>query len=220
MASTRRTPAGIRRLAGSSTSRWATSSSSTGSHLFRSRESMRLVVAGSLAAVAVAMTLGAAPAAAHQPAAAPARVAVVNMRRVLAETTGYAQAETTVVKEMSGYRAEYQKLQVSLDSAATDFEQQATLLSATARATRRRDLETRQAALEQRGQELQQRIATRERELLDPIQTRVVAVIERLRAAGGYSMVFDVSTQANNVVTADKSLDLSEQVIAELKKPS
>jgi outer membrane protein len=181
---------------------------------------MRLVVAGSLAAVAVAMTLGAAPAAAQQPAAAPARVAFVNMRRVLAETPGYAQAETTFVKEMSGYRAEYQKLQVSLDSAATDFEQQATLLSATARATRRRDLETRQAALEQRGQELQQRIATRERELLDPIQTRVVSVIERLRAAGGYSIVFDVSTQANNVVTADKSLDLSEQVIAELKKPS
>ena len=181
---------------------------------------MRLVVAGSLAAVAVAMTLGAAPAAAQQPAAAPARVAFVNMRRVLAETPGYAQAETTFVKEMSGYRAEYQKLQVSLDSAATDFEQQATLLSATARATWRRDLETRQAALEQRGQELQQRIATRERELLDPIQTRVVSVIERLRAAGGYSIVFDVSTQANNVVTADKTLDLSEQVIAELKKPS
>ena len=45
-------------------------------------------------------------------------------------------------------------------------------------------------------------------------------MIERLRAAGGYSIVFDVSTQANNVVTADKSLDLSEQVIAELKKPS
>ena len=181
---------------------------------------MRLVVAGSLAAVAVAMTLGAAPAAAQQPAAAQARVAFVNMRRILAETPGYAQAETTFVKEMSGYRTEYQKLQVSLDSAATDFEQQATLLSATARATRRRDLETRQAALEQRGQELQQRIATRERELLDPIQTRVVGVIERLRAAGGYSIVFDVSTQANNVVTADKALDLSEQVIAELKKPS
>ena len=181
---------------------------------------MRLVLAGSLAAAAVVMTLGAAPLAAQQTAAAPARVAFVNMRRVLAATPGYAQAETTFVKEMSGYRSEYQKLQVSLDSAATDFEQQATLLSATARATRRRDLETRQQALEQRGQELQQRIATRERELLDPIQTRVVAVIERLRAAGGYSIVFDVSTQANNVVTADKSLDLSEQVIAELKKPS
>jgi outer membrane protein len=180
---------------------------------------MRFVVAGSLVAVAVAMTLGPTLAAAQQTPAAPAGVAFVNMRRVLTETPGYAQAETTFVKEMTGYRAEYQKLQVSLDSAAADFEQQATLLSATARATRRKDLETRQQSLEQRGQELQQRIATRERELLDPIQARVVAVIERLRAAGGYSIVFDVSTQANNVVTADKALDLSDRVIAELKKP-
>ena len=98
---------------------------------------MRFVVAGSLAAVAVAMSLG----------AAPGRVAFVTMRRVLAETPGYAQAETTFVKEMAGHRAEYQKLQVSLDSAATDFEQQATLLSATARASRRRARETRQQAL-------------------------------------------------------------------------
>ena len=76
---------------------------------------MRFVVAGSLAAVAVAMSLGAAPAAAQQTAAAPGRVAFVTMRRVLAETPGYAQAETTFVKEMAGHRAEYQKLQVSLD---------------------------------------------------------------------------------------------------------
>ena len=52
------------------------------------------------------------------------------------------------------------------------------------------------------------------------VAQRDAFTIERLRAAGGYSIVFDVSTQANNVVTADKSLDLSEQVIAELKKPS
>ena len=155
--------------------------------------------------------------AAQQTAASSKGVAFVNMRRVLAATPGYAQAETTFVREMSGYRGEFQKLQLSLDSAATQFEQQATLLSPTARAARRKELETRQQSLEQRGQELQQRAATRERELLDPIQTRVVAVIERLRASGGYSMVFDVSSQTNPVVTADKSLDLSDRVIAELK---
>ena len=59
------------------------------------------------------------------------------MRRILAATPGYAQAETTFVREMSGYRSEYQKLQSSLDSAATQFEQQATLLSPTARSARR-----------------------------------------------------------------------------------
>ena len=178
---------------------------------------MRFVAVGSLVTMAVVMTAGVAPAAAQAPAAAPMKVAFVNMRRILAVTPGYAQAETTFVKEMAGYRSEYQKLQVSLDSAAAEFEQQATLLSPTARSTRRKDLETRQQTMEQRGQDLQQRIATRERELLDPIQTRVVGVIERIRAAGGFAMVFDVSAQTNTVVTADKALDLSDRVIAELK---
>lgn len=179
---------------------------------------MRLVAVGRVAAVIVALTAGAVPLMAQQaPAGAAAnRVAFVNMRRVLAETPGYAQAESTFVREMAGYRTEFQRLQTTLDSSAQAFEQQATLLSQTARTARRRELETQQQ-LEQRGQELQQRASTRERELLDPIQTRVVAVIERLRAAGGYSMVFDVSAQTNTIVTADPALDLSERVIADLK---
>ena len=179
---------------------------------------MRLVAVGRVAALLVALTAGAVPLVAQQsPAAASNRVAFVNMRRVLAETPGYAQAESTFVREMTGYRTEFQRLQVALDSSAQAFEQQATLLSQTARTARRRELEQQQSQLEQRGQELQQRATTRERELLDPIQTRVVAVIERLRAASGFSMVFDVSAQTNTIVTADQSLDLSERVIAELK---
>ena len=180
---------------------------------------MRLVAVGRMAAVLVALSTAAVPLVAQQaPAGAAAgRVAFVNMRRVLAETPGYAQAESTFVREMTGYRTEFQRLQTALDSSAQAFEQQATLLSQTARATRRRELETQQQQLEQRGQELQQRATTRERELLDPIQTRVVAVIERLRSSSGYSMVFDVSAQTNTIVTADPALDLSDRVIAELK---
>lgn len=183
---------------------------------------MRSAAVGRVATLFVALVVSAVPLMAQQaPASASAgRLAFVNMRRVLSETPGYAQAESTFVREMTGYRAEFQRLQASLDSAGQAFEQQATLLSPSARTTRRRELETQQQQLEQRGQELQQRATTRERELLDPIQTRVVGVIERLRAAGGYAMVFDVSAQTSTIVTADQSLDLSERVIAELKKPN
>ena len=49
----------------------------------------------------------------------------------------------------------------------------------------------------------------RERELLDPIQTKVNSVIEGVRAAGNYAMIFDVSAPNSGIVTADKSLDLT-----------
>jgi outer membrane protein len=157
----------------------------------------------------------AAPLAAQQ--GGGAKVAYVNTQAILKATPGYAQAESTFSKELETYRGEVQKLQSTLDSAASDFEQQSVMLSPTQRAAKRKDLEGQQKKLEVRTQELQQRAASRERELLDPIQTKVNSVIEGMRASGNYAMIFDVSAPNNGIVTADKSLDLTQKVIQQLK---
>ena len=173
-------------------------------------------VAGTLAVLSL-LSAGAALPAVAQATPAGTRIAFVNSQKILRETPGYAQAETTFTKELAGFRTEVQQLQAKLDSAAADFQQQGTLLSPSAREAKRKQLETQQSELEQRTQDLQQRAATRERELLDPIQNRVSAVVEQMRAAGGYAMIFDVGTPGTAVVAADKSLDLSDKVIAQLK---
>ena len=177
---------------------------------------MKFAVAGTLAVLA-ALTLGTAAPAVAQATPAGTKIAFVNSQRILKETPGYAQAETTFTKELAGFRNEVQQLQAKLDSAAADFQQQGTLLSPTAREAKRKQLETQQADLEQKTQDLQQRAAARERELLDPIQNRVSAVVEQIRSAGGYAMIFDVGTPGTSVVAADKTLDLSDRVIAQLK---
>ena len=41
--------------------------------------------------------------------------------------------------------------------------------------------------------------------------------MEGMRAAGNYAMIFDVSAPEQRIVTADKSLDLTPKVIAQLK---
>src|SRR6478672_4440801 len=151
------------------------------------------------------------PAAAQQ--AGAGKLAYVNTQAILKSTPGYAQAESTFTKELQTYRGEVQKLQSSLDSAASDFEQQSVMLSPTQRAAKRKDLEAQQ-------QKLEQRAATRGRELLDPIQTKVNSVIEGIRASGNYAMIFDVSAPNSGIVTADKSLDLTDKVIQQLKSGS
>lgn len=147
------------------------------------------------------------------------KVGFVNMRRVLAETPGYAEAESTFVREMATYRGQFQTLQSQLDTAAASFEQQSAMLSPSARQARRNELQAKQDSIESQGASLQQRAATRERELLDPIQAKAIAVIERLRERGGYTMIFDVSSQASTIVTADKALDLTEAAVAAVKAP-
>jgi outer membrane protein len=148
------------------------------------------------------------------------KIAFVNTQAILKQTPGYVKAESTFTKELATYRVEVQKLQASLDSSASDFDQQSVMLSPTQRAAKRKDLQAQQQKLEQRTQELQQQAATRERELLDPIQSKVNSVIEGVRAAGNYAMIFDVSAPNNGIVTADKSLDLTQRVIQQLKAGS
>ncbi len=194
---------------------------------------MKLVVHRTWIGLVLAGALAAAPAAAQQkPAAKPAqpkpsttdaegsgatRIGFVNIQAILKATPGYAKAESTFAKELDGYRTEVQKLQAGLDSAAQDFEAQSAVLSPSQRTQRRKDLEAQQEQLQQRTQELQQKAATRERELLDPIQARVNSVIEGIRAAGNYAIIFDVSAPGNGIVTGDKSLDLTQRVLQQLQ---
>jgi outer membrane protein len=176
----------------------------------------RYVVVG--AWIAAFTLLGGGTAAAQQ--GGGSKVAYVNTQAILKSTPGYAAAESTFAREVETYRAEVQKLQATLDSAASDLEQKSVMLSPTQREARRKELTGQQQKLEQRSQELQQKAVTRERELLDPIQSKVNSVIEGVRAAGNYAVIFDVSAPNSGIVTADKSLDLTQRVIQQLKSGS
>src|SRR3954464_289370 len=179
---------------------------------------MKLVVMGVWVGLVALSAVGTGSLAAQQ--GGNPKIAFVNTQAILKQTPGYVKAESTFTKELATYRVEVQKLQASLDSSASDFDQQSVMLSPTQRAAKRKDLQAQQQKLEQRTQELQQQAATRERELLDPIQTKVNSVIEGVRAAGNYAMIFDVSAPNNGIVTADKSLDLTQRVIQQLKAGS
>src|ERR687896_2609477 len=178
---------------------------------------MKLAVVAVWVGLLAVSSLGIESLAAQQGAS---KIAYVNTQAILKQTPGYVKAESTFTKELEGYRVEVQKLQATLDSAASDFDQQSVMLSPTQRAAKRKDLQAQQQKLEQRTQELQKQAATRERELLDPIQSKVNSVIEGGRAAGNYAMIFDVSAPNNGIVTADKTLDLNQPVIQPLKTGS
>lgn len=152
-----------------------------------------------------------------QAAASPARLAFLNSRAILAQTPGYAQAETLFARELNGSREEVAKLQQSLDSAANDFETASVLLSPSVKQERQRQLVAQQQSVQTRQQELQGRMEQRERELLEPLQARVQAVIEGIRAELNYAMIFDVSAMGGAMVAADRALDITPLVIQRLQ---
>lgn len=173
--------------------------------------SCRMFVRGLLALTVLAL----APAAVA--AQAGTKIGYINSRAVLLATPGYAQAESTYNRELAAFRVEVERLQTSLDSMATDFEQKSVMLSATAKTAKRKEIEDRRLKMEARAQELREKAAQREQELISPIHNKVNTIIESVRTAGNYGIIFDVGANDGMIVTADKSLDLTQQVVDKLK---
>jgi len=141
----------------------------------------------------------------------------VNSEAILQSLPEYASAESTYQVDLAGYRAEVQRMSQQLDSAKTAFDQQAIVLSPSAKQQKQDSLVAMQRRIDQRYQELQQRAQQRERELVQPVEQRVKAVIEGIRAEKNLAFIFDVAAQGSAVVAADKTLDLTPLVVQRLR---
>lgn len=148
---------------------------------------------------------------------AGAQFAWVNSQQILPQVPGYAQAESTLNAEVAGYRAEVEHMQTRLDSLVRDYDRQQIALSPSTRQTKQQEIRDTQQRLQQRYNELQDKASSRERELVSPLEERVKGVIEGIRAEHNLLFIFDVGAPGNNIVAADRALDLTSMVVQRLR---
>jgi Skp family chaperone for outer membrane proteins len=177
--------------------------------------------------LAIVTLAGAGTATAQQPQAPPPssaslgagslRIAFVKARVVLQSMPGYAKAESTYAKEAQTAQGEADRMQAAWDSTVATFQQSAAMLSASARAAREKSLTVQGDSLRARLQKIKERIDSRERELLTPMQTRLQAIIDGIRAEGNFAFVIDLDNPySQNVVSYDKSMDITDRVAKRL----
>jgi outer membrane protein len=173
------------------------------------------------AAWALLLVAAAIPAVAQQPAGAasqaPLRFGWVNSQIIIQQVPGYAAAESTLNDEIASFRQEVEQMQVRLDSTVRAYDQQQIALSPSARTAKQQEIRETQQRLQQRYAELQTRASERERELVAPLEERVKGIIEGIRAERNLAFVFDVGAPGNNIVAADRTLDLTPLVIQRLQ---
>jgi Skp family chaperone for outer membrane proteins len=145
--------------------------------------------------------------------------AFVASQAILASIPEYLQADSLVAKDKSAYMLEIQKLKSSLDSESQAYSDKSTLLNATQKAAEIKKLQAKGDAYQQRGNELEQKLAARSEELLQPIRLRVQQILDGMRAEMNCAVIFDVSGGAGGlgIASADKSFDLTDKVIERLK---
>jgi Skp family chaperone for outer membrane proteins len=129
---------------------------------------------------------------------------------------GYAKAESLWTKEYQAAQQEGQKLQATLDSAIATYQQAQAMLSPSQRTTRERVLGAQRDSLEGKLQALQEKVQSRQQELMAPMQQRLTAVIDGMRAEGNYWLILDYTGQGSGIISYDKSLDISDRVARRL----
>lgn len=167
---------------------------------------------------------GSATLAAQQPQSqAPAsgagsvKIAFVRARAVLQGMPGYAAAESTYAKEAAKAQAEADKMQAAWDSTVAVYNQSSAMLSASAKTAREKVLKAQGDSLQAKLQTIKERIDAKERELLTPMQTRLQAIIDGMRAEGNFAAVIDLDNPSSaNIVSYDKSLDITDRVLRRL----
>jgi Skp family chaperone for outer membrane proteins len=171
---------------------------------------------GMLAGVGTASAQGGSAPAAGPPAGA--RIAFINARALLQGMPGYTKAESLYTRDLTAAQGEGQKLQAAWDSTVAAYKQTQAMLSPSARTAREKVLSVQNDSLQAKLQALQDRVAGRERELLAPMQQRLSAIIDGIRAESNFWLVIDLGNPqiGGFIVSYDKALDITDRVARRL----
>lgn len=145
------------------------------------------------------------------------QIGYVNTTAILRQTPGYDAADSTITAMRAAFQQEANDLQSQLGTAVTAIDQQQLMLNPQAREAQLDSLQGLNDRVQARLQEMQNQVLARQRELLAPLEQRIQAVIEGVRAERGLAIVFDVANPNSAILSADPALDLTALVISRLR---
>jgi outer membrane protein len=144
------------------------------------------------------------------------KIGYIRSSLLLDQAPGREQAQAQFEKETNGYRDEIKRMSDSLDAMVAAFQKSQATLSTTARDTRSKEIQSKNAEFQRRSAELQQKAQQRQEQLVQPILDRVKGAIEDVRVEGGFAFILNAD-EGSSIVAMDKNLDLTERVLARLR---
>ncbi len=169
-----------------------------------------------MSVVAAAMLMGAT---AHSALAQAAKIGYIDSIKIFAESTEAQEAERLYRREVDQWTAQKEAKERQIVQLQEELAAQSLMLSEEKKKEKQLELQRQMGEFEQFMAETfgnDGLAARRNKELTQPIVEKINRILETLAKDQGYAMIFDVANA--DVVYADKELDLSEVVLAELNK--
>ena len=155
----------------------------------------------------------AAPSAGASAGAAAGRVAVVDFQKVVLENTEGKKAQEKLMAEVTKRQKDFEDKQKSLQDAQNKLQTQDKVLTDTAKADLSRQIDKLNTDLQRMNDDAQKDIGDLQQQLLRPIADRAQKVLQAYSAENGFSVVFDVSNQANNIIYVQEVADVTTEII-------
>jgi len=143
------------------------------------------------------------------------KIGYINSQSILEQAPGAQEANRQFNQDVQAYQAEVRTMAEELQDMIDRYEKQQLTLSPDAKARREEEIRLKQQEYQQRVQALDQQAGQRQEELVKPVMDRITKVIETIREEGSYAVIFDVA--AGSIISADPSLDLTDEVVRRLR---
>jgi len=147
------------------------------------------------------------------------KIAYIDTDRVMAVSTDTQEAQQTLMAERTKWETEINEMDMEIQALMTDYEQKKLVLTEQGKI----EAETKITELTQdrqaRVQELfgdQGTFMQKQNELLEPILTKLKAIIDRVSVEENYTIVLDAAS--GGILYAKSSLDITDQIIDEMNK--
>jgi outer membrane protein len=141
------------------------------------------------------------------------KVAVVDFNRVVTESAEGKKAVTAFNGEVSKLQTDFEALQKSIAADEEKLRTGQNVMSDAAKAELTRKIDANNTSLTRKNEDAQKQVAEKQNELFGPVAQLAKSVMDAYAKESGYAVVFDMSSQANNIIYFDPVADITTEVI-------
>ena len=149
----------------------------------------------------------------------PVKIAIIDSRVLIREAPGSDAATKMLDGEITSLRAMATRWQDTLKAKQKKLADEEAGLTPAARTARQREIDDLLDVYQKRTDSLQQVVQKRQLEVMQPVLDLVNKVVQDMRDSEGYALVWDLgSNSADAVVAYDKNLNITDKVLAVVKR--
>ena len=145
--------------------------------------------------------------------AAPAKIAVINIRNAIVATAEGKLAQAQLQSQFAPKQNELQSLQKQIEDLQRKMTDGARTLSDEEKAKLQREGELLSRRLQRGNDDLNEELNAAQGEIVDGIGRKMLEVLDRYSRENGYTVVLDTSAQGSPVVYGSSQSDITQDIV-------